>query len=249
MVFLKTPEEVEKIYRASQIVATTLEILGEHVKPGVSTKDLDRIAEEEIRKAGATPAFKGYRGFPATLCVSVNEEIVHGIPSQRKLKEGDIVGLDLGAIWQGFYGDAARTFLVGGVSESAVRLVDVTRQSLALAIEQCRPGNRIGDIGHAVQSFAERHGFSVVRDFVGHGIGRSLHEEPQVPNYGNRGQGPRLKPGLVIAIEPMVCAGNAEVEVLSDDWTAVTRDRSLSAHFEHSVAITEDGPWVLSELV
>lgn len=249
MVFLKTPEEVEKIYRASQIVAKTLEVLGEHVKPGISTKDLDRIAEEEIRKAGATPAFKGYRGFPATLCVSVNEEIVHGIPSQRKLKEGDIVGLDLGAIWQGFYGDAARTFLVGGVAESALRLVDVTRQSLSLAIEQCKPGNRIGDIGHAVQSFAERHGFSVVRDFVGHGIGRSLHEEPQVPNYGNRGQGPRLKPGLVIAIEPMVCAGKADVEVLADDWTAVTRDRSLSAHFEHSVAITDDGPWVLSELV
>lgn len=249
MVFLKTPEEVEKIYRASQIVAKTLEVLGEHVKPGISTKDLDRIAEEEIRKAGATPAFKGYRGFPATLCVSVNEEIVHGIPSQRKLKEGDIVGLDLGAIWQGFYGDAARTFMVGGVTESAVRLVDVTRQSLSLAIEQCKPGNRIGDIGHAVQSFAERHGFSVVRDFVGHGIGRSLHEEPQVPNYGNRGQGPRLKAGLVIAIEPMVCAGKADVEVLADDWTAVTRDRSLSAHFEHSVAITDDGPWVLSELV
>lgn len=249
MVFLKTPEEVEKIYRASQIVARTLEVLGEHVKPGISTKDLDRIAEEEIRKAGATPAFKGYRGFPATLCVSVNEEIVHGIPSQRKLKEGDIVGLDLGAIWQGFYGDAARTFMVGGVTESAVRLVDVTRQSLSLAIEQCKPGNRIGDIGHAVQSFAERHGFSVVRDFVGHGIGRSLHEEPQVPNYGNRGQGPRLKAGLVIAIEPMVCAGKADVEVLADDWTAVTRDRSLSAHFEHSVAITDDGPWVLSELV
>ncbi|HSP06741.1 MAG TPA: type I methionyl aminopeptidase [Acidobacteriota bacterium] len=248
MVFLKSPDEVEKIYHASQIVAHTLEVLGTHVKPGASTKDLDRVAEEEIRKAGAVPAFKGYRGFPATLCVSVNEEIVHGIPSQRKLKEGDIVGLDLGAIWEGFYGDAARTFLVGGVPETAVQLVNVTEQSLKLAIEQCKPGNRIGDIGYAVQSHAERHGYSVVRDFVGHGIGRSLHEEPQVPNYGNRGQGPRLKPGLVIAIEPMVCAGKADVEVLSDDWTAVTRDRSLSAHFEHSVAITENGPWVLSEL-
>lgn len=249
MVFLKSPEEVEKIYRASQIVAQTLEILGTHVKPGITTKELDKVAEEEIRKAGAIPAFKGYRGFPATLCVSVNEEIVHGIPSQRRLKEGEIVGLDLGAIWQGFYGDAARTFAVGSATEAAVRLVDVTEQSLSLAIEQCKPGNRIGDIGHAVQSFAEKNGYSVVRDFVGHGIGRNLHEEPQVPNYGNRGQGPRLKPGLVIAIEPMVCAGRAEVDVLSDDWTAVTRDGSLSAHFEHSVAITENGPWILSELV
>ena len=249
MVFLKSPEEVEKIYRASQIVAQTLEILGTHVKPGISTKELDKIAEEEIRKAGAVPAFIGYRGFPATLCVSVNEEIVHGIPSQRRLKEGDIVGLDLGAIWQGFYGDAARTFVVGSVTEAAVRLVEVTEQSLRLAIEQCNPGNRIGDIGYAVQSFAEKNGYSVVRDFVGHGIGRNLHEEPQVPNYGNRGQGPRLKPGLVIAIEPMVCAGRADVDVLSDDWTAVTRDGSLSAHFEHSVAITENGPWILSELV
>lgn len=249
MVFLKSPEEVEKIYRASQIVAQTLEILGTHVKPGISTKELDKIAEEEIRKAGAVPAFIGYRGFPATLCVSVNEEIVHGIPSQRRLKEGEIVGLDLGAIWQGFYGDAARTFVVGSATEAAVRLVDVTEKSLRLAIEQCNPGNRIGDIGYAVQSFAEKNGYSVVRDFVGHGIGRNLHEEPQVPNYGNRGQGPRLKPGLVIAIEPMVCAGRAEVDVLSDDWTAVTRDGSLSAHFEHSVAITENGPWILSELV
>lgn len=249
MVFLKSPDEVEKIYRASQIVAQTLGILGTHVRPGISTKELDRIAEEEIRRAGAVPAFKGYRGFPATLCVSINEEIVHGIPAQRKLKEGDIVGLDLGAIWHGFYGDAARTFLVGGVSEAAQQLVNVTEQSLKLAIEQCKPGNRIGDIGHAVQSYAEKHGYSVVRDFVGHGIGRSLHEDPQVPNYGNRGQGPRLKPGLVIAIEPMVCAGRADVDVLSDDWTAVTRDGSLSAHFEHSVAITENGPWVLSELV
>jgi methionyl aminopeptidase len=249
MVFLKSRDEVEKIYHASQIVARTLEVLGKHVKTGVTTKELDRIAETEIRKAGATPAFKGYRGFPATLCVSINEEIVHGIPSQRKLKEGDIVGLDLGAIWHGFYGDAARTFLVGGVSEAAQQLVNVTEQSLKLAIEQCKPGNRIGDIGHVVQSYAEKHGYSVVRDFVGHGIGRNLHEEPQVPNYGNRGQGPRLKPGLVIAIEPMVCAGRADVDVLSDDWTAVTRDGSLSAHFEHSVAITENGPWVLSELV
>jgi methionyl aminopeptidase len=249
MVFLKSPDEIEKIYRASQIVAQTLEILGTHVKPGISTKELDKIAEEEIRKAGAVPAFIGYRGFPATLCVSVNEEIVHGIPSQRRLKEGEIVGLDLGAIWQGFYGDAARTFVVGSATEDAVRLVDVTEKSLQLAIEQCKPGNRIGDIGYAVQSYAEKNGYSVVRDFVGHGIGRKLHEEPQVPNYGNRGQGPRLKPGLVIAIEPMVCAGRAEVDVLSDDWTAVTRDGSLSAHFEHSVAITENGPWILSELV
>jgi methionyl aminopeptidase len=207
---------------------------------------LDQLAESEIRKAGAIPAFKGYRGFPATLCVSVNEEVVHGIPSDRKLKEGDIVGLDLGCIWDGFYGDAAKTYPVGEITEEAKRLLETTEKSLLIGIDQARVGNRIGDIGYAVQTLAESSGYSVVRDFVGHGIGRNLHEDPQVPNYGNRGQGPRIKAGMVIAIEPMVCQGRADVEVLADNWTAVTRDRSLAAHFEHSIAITDNGPEILS---
>jgi len=248
MVHLKSNDEIAKIRKASQITARTLEILGQHVAPGISTRELDAIAESEIRKAGAIPAFKGYRGFPATLCVAVNEVIVHGIPSGKQLKEGDIIGLDLGCIWDGYYGDAARTFVVGKVSEAAQKLVDVTRKSLLLAIEQARPGNRIGDIGYAVQTYVEQHGYSVVRDFVGHGIGRNLHEDPQVPNYGKPGQGPRIKAGLVLAIEPMVCMGKPDVEILDDAWTAVTRDRSLAAHFEHSIAVTDDGPVVLSEV-
>jgi methionyl aminopeptidase len=225
-----------------------LETLSKHVHPGISTLELDEIAESEIRKAGAIPAFKGYRGFPATLCVAVNEVIVHGIPSQRKLKEGDIISLDLGAIWQGFYGDAARTFAVGAISDSARKLIRVTGESLQIAIKNAIPGNRLGDIGYAVQSFVEGHGYSVVREFVGHGIGRNLHEDPQVPNYGKRGQGHRLKPGMVLAIEPMVCMGGPEVEILEDNWTAITKDGSLAAHFEHSIAITADGPVVLSEV-
>ena len=238
---------MERIQMASQIVARTLDILGQHVRPGISTLELDAIAEAEILKAGAIPAFKGYRGFPATLCVAVNEVIVHGIPSQLRLKEGDIIGLDLGAIWKGFYGDAARTFAVGKISVSAQKLIDVTRQSLQIAIENAQPGNRLGDVGYAVQSFVEGHGYSVVREFVGHGIGRNLHEDPQVPNYGKKGQGPRIKPGMALALEPMVCVGGPEVEILDDNWTAITRDRQLAAHFEHSIAITSDGPMILSQ--
>lgn len=249
MVIFKSKDEIDRIHKASQIVAQALDVLERNLEPGISTLELDVIAESEIRKAGALPAFKGYRGFPATLCVSVNEEIIHGIPSQKKLKEGDIVGLDLGAIWEGFYGDAARTSPVGRISDEARKLLEVTRKSLMIGIEQAKPGNRIGDIGYAVQEFVESHGYTVVRDFVGHGIGRNLHEDPQVPNYGNRGQGHRIKAGMVIAIEPMVCQGQAEVEILPDNWTAITRDRSLAAHFEHSIAITNDGPWILSELV
>lgn len=249
MVIFKSKDEIDRIHKASQIVAQALDVLGRNLEPGISTLELDAIAESEIRKAGALPAFKGYRGFPATLCVSVNEEIIHGIPSQKKLKEGDIVGLDLGAIWEGFYGDAARTYPVGTISDEATKLLEVTEESLMIGIEQAKPGNRIGDIGHAVQEFVESHGYTVVRDFVGHGIGRNLHEDPQVPNYGNRGQGHRIKAGMVIAIEPMVCQGQAEVEILSDNWTAITRDRSLAAHFEHSIAITDDGPWILSQRV
>lgn len=246
MVIFKSQNEIDRIRKASQIVARTLNFLEAHVQPGITTRELDQIAESEIRKAGAIPAFKGYRGFPATLCVSVNEEVVHGIPSDRKLKEGDIVGLDLGCIWDGFYGDAAKTFPVGEVSEEAKRLLETTEKSLLIGIDQARVGNRIGDIGFAVQTLAESNGYSVVRDFVGHGIGRNLHEDPQVPNYGNRGQGPRIKAGMVLAIEPMVCQGRADVDVLSDNWTAVTRDGSLAAHFEHSIAITDNGPEILS---
>jgi methionyl aminopeptidase len=249
MVIFKTRDEITKIRKANQIVARTLSVLSRAVAPGVSTLELDDIAEREIRTAGAVPAFKGYRGYPATLCASINEEIVHGIPSGgRTLKEGDIIGLDLGAVWDGFYGDAALTLAVGRISTEAQRLIDVTRRSLMIAIEAAKTGNRIGDIGHAVQSFVEKQGYSVVRDFVGHGIGRSLHEDPQVPNYGSPGQGHRIKPGMVLAIEPMVCQGDSDVEVLQDNWTAVTRDRSLSAHFEHSIVITEKGPVILSSL-
>jgi len=248
MVIFKSEDDIAKIRNAGRIVARTLHVLAQHIRSGITTRELDSIAEDEIRKAGATPSFKGYRGFPASLCVSVNEEVIHGVPSAKKLKEGDIVSLDLGAIWEGFHGDAARTFTVGNVSNEAKRLMEVTEKSLLMGIEQARPGNRLGDIGHAVQSYVESHGFSVVREFVGHGIGRNLHEDPQVPNYGKPGQGPRIKPGMVLAIEPMVCLGRADVEILSDNWTAVTRDRSLAAHYEHSIAITNDGPWVLTTL-
>jgi methionyl aminopeptidase len=248
MVIFKSRDEISKIQKAAQIVARTLEVLSKYLQAGVTTRELDAVAESEIRKAGATPAFKGYRGFPATLCVSVNEEIVHGIPSQRKVKEGDIVSLDLGAIWDGFYGDAAKSFVIGPPRDDIKKLVDVTEKSLMLGIDQARPGNRIGDIGHAVQDYVEHHGYSVVRDFVGHGIGRNLHEDPQIPNYGKPGQGHRIKAGMVLAIEPMVCMGSAEVEMLDDNWTAITRDRSLAAHFEHSIAITPEGPVILSEL-
>lgn len=246
MVIFKSQNEIDRIRKASQIVARTLNLLASNVQPGITTRELDQIAESEIRKAGAIPAFKGYRGFPATLCVSINEEVVHGIPSDRKLKEGDIVGLDLGCIWDGFYGDAAKTVPVGEITEEAKRLLETTEKSLMIGIDQARVGNRIGDIGYAVQTIAESSGYTVVRDFVGHGIGRNLHEDPQVPNYGNRGQGPRIKAGMVIAIEPMVCQGRADVEVLADNWTAVTRDGSLAAHFEHSIAITDNGPEILS---
>jgi methionyl aminopeptidase len=208
---------------------------------------MDRIARAQIEKSGARPAFLGYRNYPATLCISINEEVVHGIPGPRKLADGDLVGLDLGCVVDGFFGDAARTVGVGKVGEQAAQLMKVTRESLFAGIDVCRPGKRVGDIGHAVQTHAERHGYSVVREFVGHGIGTSLHEEPQVPNYGPPGRRERLVPGMCLAIEPMVNVGGADVEVLEDGWTAVTRDRSLSAHFELSVAVTQSGPWILSE--
>jgi methionyl aminopeptidase len=239
--------ELQTMARACRIVVESLDVLEAAAVPGVTTKEMDRIAREQIERKGARPAFLGYRGYPATLCISVNEEVVHGIPGSRKLREGDIVGLDLGCIVDGFFGDAARTVAVGKAGEGAQRLMRVTRESLHAGIEACRPGQRVGDIGHAVQTHAESHGYSVVREFVGHGIGTSLHEEPQVPNYGPPGRRERLVPGMCLAIEPMVNVGGPEVEVLADGWTAITRDRSLSAHFELSVAVTPFGPWILSD--
>ncbi|NJN68922.1 MAG: type I methionyl aminopeptidase [Nitrospira sp.] len=225
------------------------EIVKKAVRPGISTEELDRIAEEEIRVRGALPAFKGYRNYPKTLCASVNDQVVHGIPSQRKLKEGDIIGLDLGAIVGGFYGDSAVTLAVGAVPGTTEKLVQVTKEALYLGIQQAVVGNRLSDISHAVQEHVEASGFSVVTEFVGHGIGRHLHEEPQVPNYGKPGQGPRLQPGMVLAIEPMVNIGRSAVRVLDDRWTAVTVDGSLSAHFEHTIAIQPTGtPRILSQL-
>lgn len=233
--------------RAGRIVADTIERLRKEVRPGISTEELDRIGEQTIRDAGAVPSFKGYRGFPASICTSVNEELVHGIPGNRTLKEGDLLSMDVGAIWEGFHGDSAVTVFVDGApSAEAERLVDVTERSLAAGIEQVRAGGRVSDISHAVQAVVEGAGFSVVREYVGHGIGRSLHEDPPVPNYGPPGHGPELRPGLVIAIEPMVNVGSWETRLLEDHWTVVTADGSLCAHFEHTIAVTENGPEVLT---
>ncbi len=244
---LKGEKELVSMRKAAQVVAETHKVLMAAVAPGMSTLDLDKIAEKEIKARGAKLAFKGYRGYPGTLCVSVNEEVVHGIPSaSRILAEGDIVSLDLGAIVEGFYGDSAVTVPVGTISEEAKKLLKITEEALFKGIEQMLPGNRIGDIGAAVQRHAEAEGYGVVREFVGHGIGRALHEDPPVPNYGNPGQGVRLQPGMVLAIEPMVNAGTADVRVLEDNWTAVTVDGKLSAHFEHTIVVTEEGPEVIT---
>ncbi len=254
MIFLKSPEEIQIMRRANLIVAEILEELRVQVAPGMTTADLDRIAEELTYKKGAQPAFKGYclRGsppFPATVCVSINEEVVHGIPSPRRvLKEGDVVSIDFGVVYEGFFGDAALTVGVGRISSLAGELIRVTEEALREGIAAVRAGSRLGDVSAAIQEHVERAGFSVVREFVGHGIGRRLHEDPQVPNYGVRGRGLRLREGMVLAIEPMVNAGRPEVALKQDGWTAVTRDGSLSAHFEHSVAVTANGPQVLSQL-
>ncbi len=245
---LKSSWEIDLMRKSGRIVAEALDRLTKLAEPGITTLELDRFAEEYILKRGGKPAFKGYRGYPYTLCASVNEQVVHALPSGRKLREGDIVSLDLGAIVDGYYGDAAVTVPVGSVSEEARCLMAITQGALWRAIEAARPGNRLSDISHAVQSAVEAQGFSVVRLFVGHGIGRSLHEEPQIPNFGPPGQGPLLKPGLVLAIEPMVNAGGPEVAILADQWTAVTCDRSLSAHFEHTVALTEEGVEILTSV-
>ena len=242
MIILKTPDEIEIMARASRLVAETLAMLRREVRAGITTEDLDRLAEQFIRARGGTPAFKGYRNYPKTLCASINDQVVHGIPSKRALKEGDIIGLDLGAIVEGFYGDSAVTVAVGNVNPRVAELLRVTEESLYAGIAKAVVGNRLSDISHAVQRHAEAAGFSVVTDFVGHGIGRQLHEEPQVPNYGKPGQGPRLQEGMVLAIEPMINMGNSGVRVLDDRWTAVTTDGSLSAHFEHTIAIQLSGP-------
>ena len=252
MISLKSAREIEIMRRANVIVAEVLQELKKRVAPGVTTLELDAIAEEFTLKKNAIPAFKGYnvagRIYPRCLCASVNDEIVHGIPSNRALREGDIIGLDYGVIYEGFYGDSAITVGVGKVSEEAQRLMDVTEQSLYRGIEELVDGKRLGDLGAVVQRVAESAGYSVVRAFVGHGIGKKLHEEPPVPNYGEPDRGLRLKEGMVLAIEPMVNAGSYEVEIKEDGWTAVTKDGRLAAHFEHSVAITKNGPYILSQL-
>ncbi|MBS1961941.1 MAG: type I methionyl aminopeptidase [Bdellovibrionales bacterium] len=249
MVTVKSEREIELMRAAGLTTARILDAMCQMAKPGVSTWDLDHLAETMCKEAGVTPAFKGYHGFPACVCISVNDEVVHGIPSKKRvLKDGDIVGLDFGVIKDGWYGDTARSVAIGKVAPEAEKLLKITQESLLRGIAEAKPGNRVFDIGHAVQAHAEAAGFSVVREFVGHGIGRALHEDPQVPNYGPKGKGMVLKTGMVLAIEPMINAGRPDVRVLQDGWTAVTTDKSLSAHFEHTVAITENGPVILTAL-
>lgn len=249
MIIRKSPDEVALMRRAGQIVAGTIETVTAAVRPGVTTAALDIVADDYIRKQGALPSFKGYRGFPASICTSVNEQIVHGIPGPRVLQPGDLLSLDFGAIWEGYHADSAVTIFVGEpLSAEAEKLVRVTEEALEAGIGQLVPGNRLSDVGHAVQQVAEGAGFSVVREYVGHGIGRSLHEDPPVPNYGPPGRGPDIAPGLVVAIEPMVNAGGWETRLLADDWTVVTADGTLSAHFEHTVAVSEDGPAILTAI-
>jgi methionyl aminopeptidase len=247
MVYLRDANEIQAIREAAQLVGQTLRMLADHVRPGITTAELDRLAETFIRDHGGRPAFKGYRGFPASICPSVNAEVVHGIPGPYALRDGDIIGIDVGVEKAGYHGDAARTFAVGEIAEEARRLLQVTEESLQRAVQQACAGNRIGDISHAVQSHAEQSGFSVVRTLVGHGIGREMHEEPQVPNYGPPARGPRLMAGQVLAIEPMINSGGHEVVVEPDGWTIRTKDGSLSAHFEHTVAVGPDGPEILSD--
>lgn len=247
MIVCRSEAEIARMQAANQLVAEVLARLEAAVAEGVSTLDLDVMAERMVRDGGAEPAFKGYRGFPATLCTSVNEEVVHGIPSKsRVLRRGDVVSIDMGVKLAGYYGDSAVTVAVGDVPQKTQDLLRVTRESLERAIEKVQVGGRLSDVSHAVQQWVEAHGFSIVREFVGHGIGEKLHEEPQIPNYGPPGRGPKLAAGMVLAIEPMVAMGRPETKVLSDGWTAVTKDRSLAAHFEHTVAVTADGPLVLT---
>jgi methionyl aminopeptidase len=252
MIIIKSNREIDCLRRANQIVALVFREIKKMVRPGITTKELDREAERLIRAHGGIPAFKGYQPlgyrseFPASMCISVNEQVVHGIPGLRRLKEGDIVSLDVGVLLDGYYGDAAITLPVGNVSEEAKRLMAATEHALYIGIEQAKEGNRLSDISHSIQAYAEGNGFSVVRDFVGHGIGKSLHEDPQIPNFGPPHQGPRLKEGMVFALEPMINAGTWQVNRLGDEWTVVTVDGKLSAHFEHSIALTDSDPEILS---
>ena len=248
MIILKSRHEIEKMKISNRIVVEVLEEIKKKIRVGVTTIELDRLAESVILKKGGTPAFKGYRGYPNSLCISINEQVVHGIPSNRRLKDGDLVSIDLGVYHDGYYGDAAITVGAGEITSEAKRLLDATQKALYVGIEKARAGNHLSDISNAVQMYVEREGFSVVRAFVGHGIGTSLHEEPQVPNFGEAGKGPLLKSGMVLAIEPMVNAGVSDVEVLEDDWTVVTADGSLSAHFEHTVAVTDNGVEILTKI-
>lgn len=248
MIVYKSEEEIQAIKKSNQIVAAILFDLGKMVKPGIQTRELDEFALSRTRDMGAIPAFKGYRDFPASLCTSINEEIVHGIPSSRVLKEGDIISLDFGVIYEGFYGDAAVTHPVGEISSTAQKLIAAAKQSFFEGIKQLKVGNRISDVSSAIQRHVESQGFSVIKTFVGHGIGMSLHEEPQIPNFGAPGHGPKIKPGMVLAIEPMISVGDWNVEILTDKWTAITRDKSLSAHYEHTVAVRENGVEILSLL-
>jgi methionyl aminopeptidase len=246
MIVVKTRAQIDKMRQAGRLVGQTLDLIARLARPGIRTIELDAAAEEFIVSQGAIPAFKGYMGYPATLCVSINDEVVHGIPSDRRLEEGQIVSVDVGVNCDGWYGDAARTLCIGEVSDQAKRLLSVTQEALSRGIAQARSGNRLGDISSAVQTYAEEHGYSVVRELVGHGIGQRMHEEPQVPNFGRPHTGPELRAGMVLAIEPMLNVGGCEVSFDADKWTVRTADGSLSAHFEHTVAITEDGPEILT---
>jgi len=246
MIYIKTAEEIELMRQAALVVSRTLAEVAKHIKPGVTTLYLDKIAEDYIRSQGAVPGFKGYSGYPATLCTSVNEQVVHGIPNSRPLQEGDIISVDCGAIRKGYYGDHAYTFAIGQIKPEIQKLIDITKESLYLGIEQIGPGKRIGDIAYAIQSHAEKNGYGVVRELTGHGLGKNLHEEPSVPNFGKRGSGVKLRDGMVLAIEPMINLGKKEVRQLSDGWTIVTTDKLPSAHFEHDVAIVDGKPVILS---
>jgi methionyl aminopeptidase len=248
VIVLKSPAELEKMRAAGRIVAETLALLESRIKPGVRTAELDQLAEKECHRQGAKPAFKGYGGFPYAICSSPNDRVVHGFPDDNPLQEGDILSIDFGVLYKGYYGDSAATFAVGKLDEETQRLVTTTRESLERAIEKSVPGGRLSDVSHAVQAWVEPRGYSVVREFVGHGIGRKLHEAPQLPNYGEAGQGPPLKAGMTLAIEPMINAGVPGVKILEDGWTAVTQDGKRSAHFEHTVAITDNGPEILTRV-
>ena len=248
MIYIRTESEIQKLQESNRINYETLLELGKHIKPGITTMELDEIAEKMIRSQGGKPAFLGYSGFPASICASINDEVVHGIPSKnRVLQEGDVIGIDIGVEKDGFFGDAAITFAVGNINEEASKLLEITKKSLYKGIEKAVPGGRLSDIGNAIQTFVEAEGYSVVRVLVGHGIGQNLHEEPEVPNYGQAGRGPVLKPGMVLAIEPMINIGGHRVVTDDDGWTVRTEDKSLSAHFEHSIVITENGPFIMGD--